>query len=219
MTHETKKILDDKIELTATCVRIPVKVSHAESVNIEFEKDFTLKKISETLNNSPGCKVFDKRENGGYITPIDAEGKNETFISRIREDNSKNNSLNLWIVSDNLLRGAALNAVEIAETYFKMGKMKNDNPLSPHIQIYNWHISSLVSISHRITGIINFASLTLICFWVSYLVLGKDNYELVFIFLNSFFGKFLINWAIVWSFSFQILSEIRHLFWDLRYWI
>ena len=91
--------------------------------------------------------------------------------------------------------------------------MKNDNPLSPHIQIYNWHISSLVSISHRITGIINFVSLTMICFWVSYLVLGKDNYELVFIFLNSFFGKFLIL-AIVWSFSFQILSEIRHLFWD-----
>ena len=91
--------------------------------------------------------------------------------------------------------------------------MKNDNPLSPHIQIYNWHISSLVSITHRITGIINFASLTLICFWVSYLVLGKDNYELIFIFLNSFIGKFLIL-AIVWSFSFQILSEIRHLFWD-----
>ena len=91
--------------------------------------------------------------------------------------------------------------------------MKNDNPLSPHIQIYNWHISSLVSISHRITGIINFMSLTFICLWVSYLVLGKENYELVFIFLNSFFGKFLIL-AIVWSFSFQILSEIRHLFWD-----
>ena len=122
MTRETKKILDDKIELTATCVRIPVKVSHAESVNIEFEKPFTLKKITETLNNSPGCKVFDKRENAGYITPIDAEGKNETFISRIREDNSKNKYLNLWIVSDNLLRGAALNAVEIAETYFRMGK-------------------------------------------------------------------------------------------------
>ena len=91
--------------------------------------------------------------------------------------------------------------------------MKNDNPLSPHIQIYNWHISSLVSISHRITGIINFASLTLICLWGSYLGLGKDNYELIFIFLNSFIGKFLIL-AIVWSFSFQILSEIRHLFWD-----
>ena len=122
MTRETKKILDDKIELTATCVRIPVKVSHAESVNIEFEKSFNLKKISETLNNSPGCKVYDKRENAGYITPVDAEGKNETFISRIREDNSKNNSLNLWIVSDNLLRGAALNAVEIAESYFRMRK-------------------------------------------------------------------------------------------------
>ena len=122
MTRETKKILDEKIELTATCVRIPVKVSHAESVNIEFEKSFNLKKISETLNNSPGCKVYDKRENAGYITPVDAEGKNETFISRIREDNSKNNSLNLWIVSDNLLRGAALNAVEIAESYFRMRK-------------------------------------------------------------------------------------------------
>ena len=94
--------------------------------------------------------------------------------------------------------------------------MKNDNPLSPHIQIYNWHISSLVSISHRITGIINFVSLTLICFWVSCLVLGKDNYELVFVFLNSFFGKFLIL-GIVWSFSFQILSEIRHLIMDLGY--
>ena len=91
--------------------------------------------------------------------------------------------------------------------------MKNKNPLSPHIQIYNWHISSLVSISHRITGIINFASLPMICFWGSYLVLGKDNYELFFIYLNSFFGKFLIL-AIVWSFSFQILSEIRHLLWD-----
>ena len=83
--------------------------------------------------------------------------------------------------------------------------MKNDNPLSPHIQIYNWHISSLVSISHRITGIINFASLTMICFWVSYLVLGKDNYELVFIFLNSFFGKFLIL-AIVLSFELKIAN-------------
>ena len=91
--------------------------------------------------------------------------------------------------------------------------MKNDNPLSPHIQIYNWHISSVVWNTHRITGIVNLASLTLIWLWVSYLVLGKDNYELIFIFLYSFIGKFLIL-AIVWSFSFQILSEIRHLFWD-----
>ena len=122
MINETKKILDNKIKLTATCVRIPVRVSHAESVNIEFEKPFTLEKIHEVLNSSDGCKVFDKRSDAGYITPIDAEGKNETFISRIREDNSKTNSLNLWIVSDNLLRGAALNAVEIAETYLRMNK-------------------------------------------------------------------------------------------------
>ena len=122
MINETKKILDNKIKLTATCVRIPVRVSHAESVNIEFEKPFNLEKIHEVLNSSDGCKVFDKRSDAGYITPIDAEGKNETFISRIREDKSKTNSLNLWIVSDNLLRGAALNAVEIAETYLRMKK-------------------------------------------------------------------------------------------------
>ena len=122
MINETKKILDNKIKLTATCVRIPVRVSHAESVNIEFEKPFTLEKVHEVLNSSDGCKVFDKRNDAGYITPIDAEGKNETFISRIRVDKSKTNSLNLWIVSDNLLRGAALNAVEIAETYLRMNK-------------------------------------------------------------------------------------------------
>ena len=94
--------------------------------------------------------------------------------------------------------------------------MKNDNPLSPHIQIYNWHISSLVSISHRITGIINLSVITLVCFWVAYLLLGKENYNLVFIFFNSFFGKFFII-GFVWSYSFQILSEIRHWFWDLGY--
>ena len=115
MTNETKKILDTRIELTATCVRIPVLVSHSESVNIEFEQEFSLDKIKEVLNDSPGCSVIDKKENGGYATPIEAAGKNETFISRIREDKTKKNSLNLWIVSDNLLRGAALNSVEIAE--------------------------------------------------------------------------------------------------------
>ena len=119
MIYETKKILDQNIEVTATCVRIPVMVSHAESVNIEFEKSLSLNKIFEILNNADGCKVLDKREDGGYITPIDAEGNNDTFVSRIREDHSRKNSLNLWIVSDNLLRGAALNAVEIAETYIK----------------------------------------------------------------------------------------------------
>ena len=119
MVYETKKILDKNIELTATCVRIPVLISHSESVNIEFEKSFNLEKIYSLLRKADGCKVYDKREDGGYITPIEAEGKNETYISRIREDKTKKNSLNLWIVSDNLLRGAALNAVEIAELLIK----------------------------------------------------------------------------------------------------
>ena len=119
MVNETKKILDKSIELTATCVRIPVMVSHAESLNIEFEKPFTLEKVHDALNNAEGCKVLDERKNGGYITPIEAEGKNETFISRIRKDNTNKNTINLWCVSDNLLRGAALNSVEIAEAYLK----------------------------------------------------------------------------------------------------
>ena len=119
MVDETKKILDNKIELTATCVRIPVMVSHAESLNIEFEKPYTLEKIREVLDGADGCKVIDERKDGGYITPIEAEGKNETFISRIRKDNSNKNTVNLWCVSDNLLRGAALNAVEIAEAFCK----------------------------------------------------------------------------------------------------
>ena len=120
MSNETKKIIDEKIKLTATCVRIPVMVSHAESVNIQFEKSFSLEKVREALNKAKGCEVYDSREDGGYSTPIEAEGKNETYISRIREDKTNKNSLNLWIVSDNLLRGAALNAVEIAETLIKI---------------------------------------------------------------------------------------------------
>ena len=92
--------------------------------------------------------------------------------------------------------------------------MKENNPLSPHIQIYNWHISSLISISHRITGIINIILITLICLWTALLLLGDTNYELIQKFFQTFFGKFLIM-GTVWSFSFQILSEIRHLFWDL----
>ena len=119
MVNETKKILDNKIKVTATCVRIPVLVSHAESVNIQFEKSFTLEKVRSALENAEGCEVIDQRENGGYITPLEAEGKNATYISRIREDKTNKNSLDLWIVSDNLLRGAALNAVEIAETLIK----------------------------------------------------------------------------------------------------
>jgi len=94
--------------------------------------------------------------------------------------------------------------------------MDNKNPLSPHIQIYRWHISSLVSISHRITGIINIIIVTLICFWVALLILGSSNYELVQNFFETYIGKFFIV-GTVWSFSFQALCEIRHLFWDLGY--
>ena len=94
--------------------------------------------------------------------------------------------------------------------------MDNNNPLSPHIQIYSWHISSLVSISHRITTIINILLITLICCWVSSLLLGETSYEVIKLFLQSFFGKFLAI-GIIWSFSFQILAEIRHLFMDLGY--
>ena len=119
MTNETKKILDDKINLTATCVRIPVSVSHSESANIQFEKPFSLEEVRKALDKFEGCKVIDERVDGGYSTPLEAEGKNETFISRIREDKTIKNGLNLWIVSDNLLRGAALNAVEIAEALIK----------------------------------------------------------------------------------------------------
>ena len=94
--------------------------------------------------------------------------------------------------------------------------MKDKNPLSPHIQIYNWHISSLISISHRITGIINIIIVTLICFWVALLLLGSSNYELVQNFFETYIGKFFIV-GTIWSFSFQALCEIRHLFWDLGY--
>ena len=94
--------------------------------------------------------------------------------------------------------------------------MDNNNPLSPHIQIYSWNISSLISISHRITGVLNILALTLICFWIASMLLGSASYEFIYSILNSFFGKFLVI-GITWSFCFQILSEIRHLFWDIGY--
>ena len=119
MTNETKKILGGKIDLTATCVRLPISVSHSESVNLQFEKPFSLEKVRNALDSFEGCRVIDERVDGGYLTPLEAEGKDETFISRIREDKTIKNGLNLWIVSDNLLRGAALNAVEIAERLIK----------------------------------------------------------------------------------------------------
>ncbi len=119
MENETKKILDTKIGLSATCVRVPVKTSHSESVNIEFENEYDLNIVHKILENAPGCKVVDERKDGGYITPLEADGNYLTFISRIRKDNSNKNALNIWIVSDNLLKGAALNTVQIAECLLK----------------------------------------------------------------------------------------------------
>ena len=118
-TDEIKKILDKKIKVTSTCVRIPVLVSHSISVNVEFDKKCNLDEIRNVLSTSPGCKVIDEHKDGGYITPVEAEDKFETFISRIRLDESQKNTINMWIVSDNLLKGAALNAIQIAEALIK----------------------------------------------------------------------------------------------------
>ena len=118
-TDEIKKILDKKIKVTSTCVRIPVLVSHSISVNVEFDKKCNLDEIRKVLSTSPGCKVIDEHKDGGYITPVEAEDKFETFISRIRLDESQKNTINMWIVSDNLLKGAALNAIQIAEALIK----------------------------------------------------------------------------------------------------
>jgi len=112
---ETKKILDPKIKLAATCVRVPVFVSHAEAVAVEFADPITADEARELLREAPGCLVVDKREDGGYITPFEAAGEDATYISRIREDPTVDNGLMLWVVSDNLRKGAALNAVQIAE--------------------------------------------------------------------------------------------------------
>jgi aspartate-semialdehyde dehydrogenase len=124
MTAETKKILDPKIKLTATCVRVPVFVGHSEAVNIEFERPITAEEARETLREAPGCLVVDKREDGGYVTPVECVGDYATYVSRIREDITTENGINLWIVSDNLRKGAALNTVQIAETIINRGLMK-----------------------------------------------------------------------------------------------
>jgi aspartate-semialdehyde dehydrogenase len=115
MTEETKKILDPAIKLTATCVRVPVFVSHSEAVNIEFEKPLDEDEARSLLRAAPGCLVIDKREPGGYITPHEATGEDATYISRIRKDPTVENGLAFWCVSDNLRKGAALNAIQIAE--------------------------------------------------------------------------------------------------------
>ena len=119
MENETKKILDSDIKISATCVRVPVLNSHSESVNIEFEQRFDLEDLRKTLENAPGCKVIDGHQDGEYITPVEASGDHKTFISRIRKDHSNEKAINIWIVSDNLLKGAALNTVQIAEELVK----------------------------------------------------------------------------------------------------
>jgi len=119
MIVETKKILDPIIALTATCVRVPVFVGHSESVNVEFHSEVNDKKIRKCLEYAPGCKVMDEAKDGGYITPVESSGDFTTYISRIRNDQTQKNSINMWIVSDNLLKGAALNAVQIANVLIK----------------------------------------------------------------------------------------------------
>ncbi|HEX8442353.1 MAG TPA: aspartate-semialdehyde dehydrogenase [Allosphingosinicella sp.] len=115
MVVETKKILDPKIKVTATCVRVPVFVGHSESINIEFVEEMSAKKAQQILREAPGVMLVDKREDGGYVTPVECVGEYATYISRVREDPTVDNGLNLWCVSDNLRKGAALNAVQIAE--------------------------------------------------------------------------------------------------------
>ena len=125
MVAETKKILDPKIKLTATCVRGPVFVGHAESVNVEFENALSDDEAREILRESPGLLVVDKREDGGYVTPVECVGDFATFISRVRVDPTVDNGLAFWCVSDNLRKGAALNAVQIAELVLNRGLVKD----------------------------------------------------------------------------------------------
>jgi aspartate-semialdehyde dehydrogenase len=124
MVAETKKMLDPKIKVTATCVRVPVFIGHSESINIEFENPISADEAREILRDAPGCLVVDKLENGGYITPVDCAGEDATYISRIREDITVENGLALWVVSDNLRKGAALNAVQIAELLVAKGLIR-----------------------------------------------------------------------------------------------
>jgi aspartate-semialdehyde dehydrogenase len=121
MSAETKKILDPSIQLTATCVRVPVFVGHSEAVNIEFEHPIDEDEAREILREAPGVSVIDKREDGGYITPVECVGEFGVFVSRIRNDPTVENGLNMWVVSDNLRKGAALNAVQIAQLLDERG--------------------------------------------------------------------------------------------------
>jgi aspartate-semialdehyde dehydrogenase len=121
MIAETKKILDPKIKVSATAVRVPVFVGHSEAVNIEFENPITADEARDILREAPGCLVIDKREDGGYITPYECAGEDATYISRIREDPTLEYGLSMWVVADNLRKGAALNAVQIAELLLNRG--------------------------------------------------------------------------------------------------
>ncbi|MEE9346564.1 MAG: aspartate-semialdehyde dehydrogenase [Robiginitomaculum sp.] len=124
MKAETKKILDPSIKVTATCVRVPTFVGHAEALNIEFENELCADDARDLLRESPGLMVIDKREDGGYVTPIECVGEYATFVSRIRDDSTQDNTINLWVVSDNLRKGAALNSVQIAECLVNRGGLK-----------------------------------------------------------------------------------------------
>ena len=115
MVVETKKILGSKIKVSATCVRVPVFVGHSEAINIEFEDEISAKQAQGILRESPGIMLVDKREDGGYVTPVECVGEYATYVSRVREDPTVDNGLSIWVVSDNLRKGAALNAVQIAE--------------------------------------------------------------------------------------------------------
>ena len=124
MVEETKKILDANIKVSATCVRVPVFVGHSESVNVEFTNPITVEEVYDLLEEAPGVMVVDRREAGGYATPVEAVGEDATFISRVRKDETIENGINMWVVSDNLRKGAALNAVQIAETLVEQFGLK-----------------------------------------------------------------------------------------------
>ena len=119
MEVETQKIMDESVKVTATCVRVPVFIGHGESVNIEFEKEITEDKLRDVLKKSPGISVVDFRKDEGYVTPEECAGEDKVYVSRIRKDNTLKNAISLWVVADNLRKGAALNAIQIGEELIK----------------------------------------------------------------------------------------------------
>ena len=157
MVVETKKILDPSIKVTATCVRVPVFVGHSEAVNIEFENEISADEARAILREAPGVMVVDKREDGGYVTPVEAVGDYATYVSRIREDPTVENGLSLWVVSDNLRKGAALNAVQIAELLGrKHCKRRPDRTCElsgmSEAQVHYWTASDGVELAYHELG-------------------------------------------------------------------